>query len=158
MLDGLAVGELAASGLIEARSATPSESLLGLIWIQPQDGRVASLLTPIVPASVSGGAAHSDRIAHELLEAAVSVAATGEARLVQALVEIDAGPAADQLLRAGFREIAKLHYLVSSPESFPTSPPTADLEFSLTVDGGRQCSAWNRLSSEPTSVLAIARN
>jgi ribosomal protein S18 acetylase RimI-like enzyme len=128
VLDGIISGELPAGGLIEARSATPTESLFGVIWIQPQDGRVASLLAPIVLDLVLGQP-HAQRIAIELLEAAVRVAAVGGARLVQALLEIDARNVADQLLQAGFRQIAKLHYLVSSPESFPTAPPASDLEF-----------------------------
>jgi len=129
VLDSVANSQLAASGLIEARSATASDALFGVIWIQPQDGRVANLLTPIVPATVLGGAPHAYRIAHELLNAAVRVAAAGGARLVQALLEPNAGAVADQLQRAGFRQIAKLQYLVSSPECFPTSPPAEQLEF-----------------------------
>jgi len=128
VLDGIAGGELPAGGLIEARSSAPSDSLFGVIWIQPQDGRVASLLTPVVSDLVLGQP-HAQRIAHELLEAAVGIAAVGGARLVQALVEFYPQTVADRLLRAGFREIAKLHYLVGPPESFPASPPTEDLEF-----------------------------
>jgi GNAT superfamily N-acetyltransferase len=129
VLESVANGQLAASGLIEARSATASDLPLGVIWIQPQDGRVANLLTPIVPESPLSGAALADRIAHELLETAVRVAAALGTRLVQALLEIDAQAVADQLQRAGFRQIAKLRYLVSSPESFPTSPPAEHLQF-----------------------------
>ena len=129
VLDGVAGGELPAGGLIEARSSTLSESLFGVIWIQPQDGRVASLLAPIVSDSVLGGPPHAHRIAVELLEAGVRMAAAGGARLVQALVEIDDRTVAGRLRRSGFSEIAKLHYLVSSPDSFPTFPPMADLEF-----------------------------
>ncbi len=110
-------------------SATAPDTILGVIWIQPQDGRVANLLTPIVPATVLGGSAQVDRIAHDLLEAAVRVASAGGARLIQSLLEIDAQAVADQLERAGFRQIARLQYLVSAPESFPTSPPAEHLQF-----------------------------
>jgi ribosomal protein S18 acetylase RimI-like enzyme len=82
-----------------------------------------------VPASVLGGAAHADRIAHDLLEAAVRIAAAGGARLVQALLEPNAGTVANQLRRAGFQQVAELQYLVSSPQNFPTSPPAERLAF-----------------------------
>ena len=127
VLDSVANGQLGANGLLEARGTATPDALFGVTWIQPQDGRVANLLTPIV--TEPGGATHADRIAHELLEAAVRIAVAGGARLVQALLEIDARTVADQLQRAGFRRIAELQYLVSSPEVFPTAPPAVDLQF-----------------------------
>jgi ribosomal protein S18 acetylase RimI-like enzyme len=127
VLDGLAGGQLATAGLIEASSASPAEALLGVIWIQRQDGRVANLLMPIMASAAAQQ--QTDGIARELLEQAVHVAAAGGARLVQALLETDAEASAEQIRLAGFQQVAELLYLVSTPESFPTAPPIDELEF-----------------------------
>lgn len=129
VLDGLANGQLAASGLLEAHVGPADDEPLGVVWVQPQDGRVANLLTPVVPALAGDEAPQADRIAHELLDAAVRVVATGGARLVQALAEADVESVAGWLQCAGFQRVAELLYLVSSPENFPTSAPVENLEF-----------------------------
>lgn len=136
ILDSVAAGQLPSVGLLEARSQT-GEDPWGVVWVQAQDGRVANLLIPTISARLPANSPFAERISHELLEAAVGVAAAGGARLVQALLETDAGIAAERLRQAGFVQVAELLYLVSSPESFPSSPPAESLEFD----------AWSDLSS-----------
>lgn len=126
VLDSLAAGHVPAGGLLEARE-NASDEPLGIVWVQPQEGRVANLIAPVMAKEISREL--GDRIADDLLEAAVRVAVAGSARLVQALLETDAITAAEQFRRAGFQQVAELLYLVSLPEKFPTSEPATELQY-----------------------------
>jgi GNAT superfamily N-acetyltransferase len=130
IFDSLAAGQLPAHGLLEVRGAS-AEIILGAIWLQPQDGRVANVLAPVVDRALATILA--DRVAHVLLEDAVCIAKSGGVRLVQALLETDSNITshltAKRFQRAGFIQLAELLYLVSSPDAFPTAAPAEHLQF-----------------------------
>ncbi len=128
VLDSISAGHVPASGLLEACDNT-SDQPLGIIWIQPQDGRVANLLAPLLATSISHSPGLDGRFADELLNAAIQIATAANARLVQALLELDAADSAERFRKAGFQQVAELLYLVSLPEKFPKSQPATDLEF-----------------------------
>jgi mycothiol synthase len=125
IFESLAAGKLPTIGMLEAR--TSAGATLGAIWLQPQDGRVANVLAPVVDSSPAQPVA--DRIAHLLLEDAVSIAKSGGARLVQALLETDLNANAKRFRQAGFMQLAELLYLVSEPAAFPTANPAEHLQF-----------------------------
>ena len=112
-----------AAGLLEARSGGER---VGSIWIQLQPGRVASLWPPQIVAEMNREAA---RIAQMLLAAAIELARRGGARMIQALLQTDAGPAAERLLATGFEHVADLLYLVSPSSAFPSTAPADGLEY-----------------------------
>jgi mycothiol synthase len=125
IFESLADGKLAATGLLEAR--TSPSATLGAAWLQPQDGRVANVLSPVVDSSLAPFVA--DHVAHLLLEDAVSIAKSGGARLVQALLETNSNTSAKRFRHAGFVQLAELLYLVSEPAAFPTAAPAEHLQF-----------------------------
>lgn len=113
----------AAAGLLEARSG---DRRVGSVWIQLQPGRVASLWPPQIAAEMNREAA---RIAEVLLAAAIELARRGGAQMIQALLQTDAGPAAERLLATGFEHVADLLYLVSPASAFPSTAPADGLEY-----------------------------
>jgi ribosomal protein S18 acetylase RimI-like enzyme len=113
----------AGGGLLEARSGGHR---FGTIWIQLQAGRVASLWPPQVADETI---VESDRAVQMLLAAAIELAQRGGARMIQALLQTDAGTAVQRLRGAGFEHAADLLYLVSPASAFPSAAPPDGLEF-----------------------------
>ena len=127
-LESFRRGEFSAAGLLEAREPRRGGDLLGAIWTQLQPGRVGNLWPPQM-ATQPDVYFSPARIAERLIEAAVELSVAGGSRMVQALLETDAGQTADQLRRAGFKPVADLLYLVSRWSTFPTAPPAEQIEF-----------------------------
>ena len=127
-LESFRRGEVSAAGLLEARGTGRESDLLGAIWLQLQPGRVGNLWPPQIAMQPDIYVSPA-RIAERLIDAAVKLSIAGGCRLIQALLESDAGETADQLRRAGFEPVAVLLYLVSSVEAFPTTPPAEQLQF-----------------------------
>jgi ribosomal protein S18 acetylase RimI-like enzyme len=98
-------------------------ALAAAIWVQILSGRVASLWAPGLAAGQSAATAAT------IIDLAISKAAAAGIRLIQALLETDAGPPAAWLRQCGFRHITDLLYLVSLREVFPTAPLSGELTF-----------------------------
>jgi ribosomal protein S18 acetylase RimI-like enzyme len=113
----------AATGLLDASWGRERE---GVVWIQLQAGRVASLWPP---QTVSGATANSERIVQELLVAAFELARRVGAKMIQSLLMTDAGLAAARLQEAGFEHAADLLYLVSPASAFPTAVSEERLDY-----------------------------
>ena len=113
----------AATGLLEAESSGERE---GVIWIQVQPGRVASLWPPQTASPDTGD---SERIASTLLDAACELARRGGVRMIQALLATDAGLAADRVRMSNFEHVTDLLYLVSPASAFPTAAPDEGLQY-----------------------------
>jgi ribosomal protein S18 acetylase RimI-like enzyme len=122
-LDQFRTEPTAAAGLLEARS---SNTLIGAAWLQLQAGRVASRWSPQVAAATEREA---DAAVQKLLSAAIELARRANSRMIQALLQTDAGGAANLLSGAGFDHIADLLYLVSPASAFPSVAPSDGLEF-----------------------------
>ncbi len=99
------------------------DRLAAAIWAQIRAGRVASLWPPGLAAGESAAAAAA------IIDLAAGKAAAAGARVVQTLLETDAGPEAKWLRQCGFQHIADLLYLVSLREDFPNVRPESELEF-----------------------------
>jgi mycothiol synthase len=110
-------------GLLTAWSG---EMLVGALFIQIQTGRIASLWPPRLATERS---ADSDTIARPLLVAATELAVRSQARMIQALLQTDAGPDSLRLKHAGFEHVADLLYLVSPASAFPSTCPDDVLHY-----------------------------
>ncbi len=115
-------GETSHVGLLEARRG---DLLCGAVWSQLQPGRLANLWPPQLSVSEPLAAG----LARRLIDAATETAASGGARLAQALLETDTGNLADAFRESGFQHLSDLLYLVSPSQAFPTAEPAANLEF-----------------------------
>jgi mycothiol synthase len=103
--------------------ARRSGVMRGAIWVQILPGHVASLWTPGLAADETTATAAA------LIDLATAKAALKGVRLVQALLETDADPTADELRQCGFRYAADLLYLVALRENFPSIEPNSQLNF-----------------------------
>jgi ribosomal protein S18 acetylase RimI-like enzyme len=99
----------------------------GVIWIQLQAGRVASLWPPQTARDIM--AYDGERIARTLLDATCELAGRGGARMIQVLLATDAGLSAERLRSGGFEHAADLLYLVSPTSAFPTTSPEGGLDY-----------------------------
>jgi mycothiol synthase len=99
------------------------DRLVAAIWAQIRAGRVASLWPPGLATGESAATAAA------IIDLAADKAAAAGARVVQSLLETDAGPEAKWLRLYGFQHIADLLYLVSLREDFPNARPESELEF-----------------------------
>jgi hypothetical protein len=104
--------------------------LAAATWVQIMPGRVASLWPIGLAAGEGAGTVTA------ILEGAIVFAAAAGARLVQTLLEIDAGPEAEGLRQCGFRQLTDLLYLVSLPVDFPAVEPISDLVFEPVAEAG----------------------
>ncbi|HEY2826969.1 MAG TPA: GNAT family N-acetyltransferase [Pirellulales bacterium] len=106
------------------------DDLAAVIWLQIRPGRVASMWPPGVATG------EPDSTVKTLIDLAIATAAAKGMRLVQTLLETDAGPQAACLRQCAFQHIADLLYLVSLFEEFPTASPSTDLVFEPIGTGG----------------------
>ena len=104
-------------GRYELIGAYRGEQLVAASGIEFSPGRTANLLGPRFVETLSTGEFTA------LVQAALDAAWRHDAVLVQALRETDADDETGRLLDAGFRRIADLLYLVSTPESYPENRP-----------------------------------
>jgi ribosomal protein S18 acetylase RimI-like enzyme len=112
-----------AHGLLTAWSG---EMLVGAIFIQIQTGRIASLWPPRLATQ---RAAEADAVIVPLLTAAIELGVRAKSRIIQALLQTDAGPDALRLKQAGFEHVADLLYMVSPASAFPSTCPDDVLQF-----------------------------
>jgi mycothiol synthase len=103
--------------------ARRGSALAAVIWVQIRAGRVASLWPPGLAAGEPATTAAA------IIDLAMAKAAKCGVRLIQTLLETEAGPQAEWLRQCGFKHIADLLYLVSLPEVFPALPPESELVF-----------------------------
>lgn len=78
-------------------------------------------------ASITGPWCNSDEAARALIVAVLAAARSRQVAVVQALTELDHGPAPDLLNLAGFAHVADLLYLVSLKSSFPEAAPKSSI-------------------------------
>ncbi len=114
--------------------------LVAAIWLQLQPGGVCSLWAPGMMAGESAA------IASSLIDFAVTKAVAAGSRLIQSLLETDAGAEAKWLKQCGFQHATDLLYLVSSREQFPTAAPESVLIFEPLADFDRSPAVASRLA------------
>ncbi|HZZ29412.1 MAG TPA: GNAT family N-acetyltransferase [Pirellulales bacterium] len=103
--------------------AKRGSALVAAIWVQMLPGRVASLWPPGVASEEPAATATT------LIDLAIAKAAGVGVRLVQALLDTDAGTPSEWLRKCGFKYTTDLLYLVSLSDKFPTSEPQSELVF-----------------------------
>jgi mycothiol synthase len=97
--------------------------LVAAMWAQSRAGYVASLWPPGLAAGEPAETAAA------IIDLATDKAAAAGTRVVQTLLETDAGPEAKWMRRCGFQHVADLLYLVSLREDFPIMRPESELVF-----------------------------
>lgn len=111
-------GAMDPAGLLEARRAGQR---VGAAFFQIETGRTAMIWPPRLVAN------EPRETAVQLIETVARRLNQAEVRLANALLEADS-PDAELLQTAGFRQFARLLYLVASEEAFPQQQPETAVE------------------------------
>ncbi len=97
--------------------------IVGIAWLQIRPGNVGVLQVHAIAEN------EPEQTAAALIDALVIEATAQGVHFFQAVLDADFGPEAAAVKQSGFQYAADLLYLVSSRESFPTSPTMSDLAF-----------------------------
>jgi len=108
-------------GMLVARAGG---QVIGAAWARLQPGRTCLLLPPQMSRA-------DEATALRLVERSLDFCRKHGVRLVQSLVMLDHGPAADCLRSGGVKYLADLIYLVSSRADFPETEPPGALTFDV---------------------------
>jgi ribosomal protein S18 acetylase RimI-like enzyme len=116
----------AVTGLLEAAEGDAIE-----LWAASDDSNPVAVAAvqwqPGSTASITGPWFNVEEAARALIESVLTAARWRQLALVQALTELDHGPAPDLLKRSDFAHVADLLYLVSLKSSFPDAAPNSSI-------------------------------